>query len=76
MATYVPMRLFGGPGDGAQVRVTGRPLPEFVAWWQADPQTEPQVTQHAFRPRRSEAGAVYRLDRRTLRYMHEGTQSA
>jgi len=76
MATYVPMLLFGGPGDGAQVRVTGRPLPEFVAWRQVDPQSDPQVTQHAFRPRVSEAGAVYRLDRRTLRYVHESAQPA
>jgi hypothetical protein len=62
----VPIPLLGGPGDGAVVNVTGRPLPAFVCWSRATDEDEPTVTQHQFLPA---VTAVYALDRRALRYV-------
>lgn len=63
-----PMVLFGGPGDGAEVRVSG--MPEYITWSQATPQDSPVVVQHGFRPH-VELAALYRLNRSKLLYCYE-----
>lgn len=71
----VPMSLFGGPGDGAEVHVSGTPPPEFVTWSQVDPSHSPDVAQFAFRPPTQDC-ALYRLDRIRLRYCFEAPRKA